>query len=41
VIFSSVYLILRSLLACLMVLGRGEVSKDARVAGHQRVSWSV
>jgi putative transposase len=29
VIFSSVYLIVRSLLACLMVLGRGEVSKDA------------
>jgi putative transposase len=31
VIFSSVYLILRSLLACLMVLGRGEVSKDAEL----------
>ena len=30
-IFSSVYLILRSLLACLMVLGRGEVSKDAEL----------
>ena len=28
-IFSSVCLIVRSLLACLMVLGRGEVSKDA------------
>jgi putative transposase len=31
VIFSSVYLIVRSLLACLMVLGRGEVSKDAEL----------
>jgi hypothetical protein len=31
VIFSSVYLILRGLLACLMVLGRGEVSKDAEL----------
>jgi putative transposase len=31
VIFSSVYLILRSLLACLMVLGRGEASKDAEL----------
>ena len=30
-IFSSVYLILRSLLACLMVLSRGEVSKDAEL----------
>ena len=30
-IFSSVYLIVRSLLACLMVLGRGEVSKDAEL----------
>jgi putative transposase len=29
VIFSSVYLMVRSLLACLMVLGRGEVPKDA------------
>jgi putative transposase len=31
VISSSVYLIVRSLLACLMVLGRGEVSKDAEL----------
>jgi putative transposase len=31
VIFSSVYLILRSLLACLMVLSRSEVSKDAEL----------
>jgi putative transposase len=31
VIFSNVYLILRSLLACLMVLGRGELSKDAEL----------
>jgi hypothetical protein len=31
VIFSSVYLIVRSLLACLMVLGRGGVSKDAEL----------
>jgi putative transposase len=31
VIFSSVYLVVRSLLACLMVLGRGEVSKDAEL----------
>jgi putative transposase len=31
VIFSSIYLIVRSLLACLMVLGRGEVSKDAEL----------
>jgi hypothetical protein len=31
VIFSSVYLVVRSLLACLMVLGRGGVSKDAEL----------
>jgi hypothetical protein len=31
VIFSSVYLVVRSLLACLMVLCRGEVSKDAEL----------
>jgi putative transposase len=31
VIFSSVYLIVRSLLACLTVLSRGEVSKDAEL----------
>jgi len=31
VIFSSVYLLVRGLLACLMVLGRGEVSKDAEL----------
>jgi hypothetical protein len=31
VIFSSVYLILRSLLACLTLLGRGEVSKNAEL----------
>ena len=30
-IFSSVYLIVRSLLACLMVLGRSEVFKDAEL----------
>jgi hypothetical protein len=30
VIFSSVYLLVRSLLACVMVLARREVSKDAR-----------
>ena len=30
-IFSSVYLVVRSLLACLMVLGRGGVSKDAEL----------
>jgi hypothetical protein len=31
VIFWGVYLIVRSLRACLMVLGRGEVSKDAEL----------
>jgi putative transposase len=31
VIFSSVYLVVRSLLACLMVLSRGEMSKDAEL----------
>jgi transposase len=31
VIFSSVYLLVRSLLACLMVLARREVSKDAEL----------
>jgi putative transposase len=31
VIFSRVYLIVRGLLACLMVLSRGEVSKDAEL----------
>jgi putative transposase len=31
VIFSSACLVVRSLLACLMVLGRGEVSKDAEL----------
>jgi putative transposase len=31
VIFWGVYLIVRSLLACLMVLDRGEVSKDAEL----------
>jgi hypothetical protein len=31
VIFSSVHLLVRGLLACLMVLGRGEVSKDAEM----------
>jgi hypothetical protein len=31
VIFSVVYLVVRSLLGCLMVLARGEVSKDAEL----------
>jgi putative transposase len=31
VIFSAVYLLVRSLLGCLMVLARGEVSKDAEL----------
>jgi hypothetical protein len=40
VIFSSVYLILRSLLACLMVLGRGEVftvTPATLLAWHRRL----
>jgi hypothetical protein len=31
VIFSAVYLLVRCLLSCLMVLARGEVSKDAEL----------
>jgi putative transposase len=31
VIFSAVYLLVRRLLGCLMVLARGEVSKDAEL----------
>jgi hypothetical protein len=31
VIFSSVYLLVRSLLACVMVLARREVCKDAEL----------
>jgi putative transposase len=39
VIFSAVYLLVRCLLSCLMVLGRGEASKDAEllVLRHENV----
>jgi hypothetical protein len=40
VIFSVVYLLVRHLLGCLMVLARGEVSKDAEllVVRHEALS---
>jgi len=40
VLFSVVYLLVRRLLGCLMVLARGEVSKDAEllVVRHEALS---